>query len=101
MGFDIEINRQGIQTTHLQASHCHYCHYCNVDFVLFHNVTCYIDSLSPRIHVNNTNLLNITCTLVPTKRDITELRVYIHTTTGILHIKPKEKLTYVVHMSTF
>jgi hypothetical protein len=34
--------------------------------VLFHNVTRYIDSLLMRIHVNITNLLNLTCTLVAT-----------------------------------
>ena len=39
-------------------------HY-NVDFVLFHNVTC-ADSLLSCIHVNTTYLLDITCTLVAT-----------------------------------
>jgi hypothetical protein len=33
-------------------------------FVSFHNVTCYTNSIVSRIHVNNTNLHNITCTLV-------------------------------------
>ena len=33
-------------------------------FVLFHNVTCDIDSIVSRVHVNTTNLCNITCTLV-------------------------------------
>ena len=33
-------------------------------FVLFHNVTWYMDSLLSRIHVNTTYLLNIMCTLV-------------------------------------
>ena len=37
MGFEIKVFHQRIQTTH---SHASYCHYCNVDFVLFHNVTC-------------------------------------------------------------
>ena len=41
---------------------------CNVDFVLFHNVTCYTNPLFSRIQVNNTYLLNITCTLVPTTK---------------------------------
>ena len=35
-------------------------------FVLFHNVTCYTNSLVSRIHVNATKLRNITCTLVAT-----------------------------------
>ena len=66
---DIKINHQRIQTTCLHASHCHlynYCRYCNVDFVLFHNVTCYNNSLLSCIHANTTKLLNITCTLVAT-----------------------------------
>ena len=69
MGFDININHQRIQTTRSHASrchHCNHCHYYNVDFVLFHNVTCYIDSLFSRFHVNTTKLPNITCTLVAT-----------------------------------
>ena len=32
--------------------------------VLFHNITCYTNPLSTRIHANITYLLNITCTLV-------------------------------------
>jgi hypothetical protein len=35
-------------------------------FVLFHNVTCYINSIVLRIHVNTTKPRNITCTLVAT-----------------------------------
>jgi hypothetical protein len=35
-------------------------------FVLFHNVTCYNNSLVSRIHVNTTILCNIMCTLVVT-----------------------------------
>ena len=48
LGFDIKINHQRIQPTCLHTSHCHHysdCHYCNADFVLFHNVTCYTNSL--------------------------------------------------------
>ena len=41
-----------------------YCHYCRLTFMLFRNITCYINSLLSRIHVNAANLLNITCTLV-------------------------------------
>ena len=41
-------------------------HYRNVDFVLFHNVARYTNSLLSCIHVNTTYLLNITCTLVAT-----------------------------------
>ena len=35
-------------------------------FVLFYNVTWYTNSIVSRIHVNTTNLCNITCTLVAT-----------------------------------
>ena len=55
MGFVIKAIHQRIQTTRSHASHCHQCHYChyyNVDFVLFHNVTRYINSLLSRIPVN-------------------------------------------------
>ena len=71
-GFDIKIIQQITQTTRLHARccyHCHYrycCHYCHVDFVLFHNVAWYINFLFSCIHVNTTNPLNITCTLVAT-----------------------------------
>jgi hypothetical protein len=53
-----------MHTTHLGASHCHY---CNVDFVLFHKLTCYTNSLLLCIHVNiHAYLLDTTCTLVAT-----------------------------------
>ena len=45
---------------------CNRCHYCDIDSVLFHNVTCYTDSVSSCIHVNTTELFNITCILVDT-----------------------------------
>ena len=35
-------------------------------FMLFHNFTCYTNSLVSHIHVNTTKLHNITCTLVAT-----------------------------------
>jgi hypothetical protein len=35
-------------------------------FVLFHNVTCYTNSLVSRIHINTMKLRNITCTFVAT-----------------------------------
>jgi hypothetical protein len=38
----------------------------HISFVLFHNVTCYNNSIVSRIHVNTTKLCNVTCTLVPT-----------------------------------
>jgi hypothetical protein len=38
----------------------------NVDFVLFHNVTCYINSLWSCIHINIVYFLNLMCTLVAT-----------------------------------
>ena len=42
MGFNVKIDHERIQTTHLHASRCHrctHCHCCNVDFVSFH--TCF------------------------------------------------------------
>ena len=65
--FDNNVNHRRTQITRLHASRCHhciYCHYCNIDFVLFLNVTSYTASLLSCIHVNTTELLNITCTLV-------------------------------------
>ena len=38
----------------------------HISFVLFHNVTCYTNSMISRINVNNTKLCNIMCTLVAT-----------------------------------
>jgi hypothetical protein len=57
---------QIIEATCSHALHCLHCHYWNVDFVLFHNVTCYTNPLLSCIHVNITNLLNIMCTFVAT-----------------------------------
>jgi hypothetical protein len=36
----------------------------HISFVLFDNATCYTNSIVSRIHVSNTKLHNITCTLV-------------------------------------
>jgi hypothetical protein len=71
--FNIKIIHQRIQTT---SSHASRCHNCSVDFVVFHNITCYTNSLLSQIHVNTTKLLNITCTFGCHKRDITKCRVY-------------------------
>jgi hypothetical protein len=38
----------------------------HTSFVLFHNITCYTNSIIPRIYANTTKLRNITCTLVAT-----------------------------------
>ena len=67
--FDIKTIHQRTQTTSSHTSswhHCHYHHWCDVGFVLFHNVTCYIEPLSSHIHVNTLFLLKSTCTLVAT-----------------------------------
>ena len=48
----------------------------HISFVLFHNVTSYINPIVSHIHVNITNFRNITCTLVATG-DTTEFRVYL------------------------
>ena len=67
-GFNIikQIAKVIIQTTRSHASCCHHCRYCSVDFVLFYDVTCYINFLLSHIHVNTIDLLNIMCTLVAT-----------------------------------
>ena len=62
-GLDIAIIHQNIQTTRSHAPRC-YC--CNVDFVLFHNITCCTNVLLSCVHVNTTYLLDTTCTLVAT-----------------------------------
>ena len=66
MVFDIQMIHRRIQTARSHASRCHHCHDCNVDFVLFHNVTCYTNYLLSCIHVNTTNPLDITRTLAAT-----------------------------------
>ena len=38
----------------------------HISFVLFYNVTCYTDYIVSHIHVNTTEVHNITCTLVAT-----------------------------------
>ena len=43
---------------------------------LFHNVTCYTNSIVSRIHVTTTELRNITCTWVTPGYDTTEFKVY-------------------------
>ena len=48
----------------------------HISFVLFHNVTCYTNSIVLCIHVNTTKLCNITCTLVCHRCDTLEFRVY-------------------------
>ena len=40
--------------------------YPHISFMLFHNVTCYTNSIVSHIHVNTTKLHNIMCTLVAT-----------------------------------
>ena len=63
---NIKVIHQRVQSTCSHAPRHPYCHYCNADFVLFHNVTCYINTLLSCIHVNIAHLLNITCTSVTT-----------------------------------
>ena len=38
----------------------------HISFVLFHNITCYTNSIVSCVHVNTTKRRNITCTLVAT-----------------------------------
>jgi hypothetical protein len=47
----------------------------HISFVLFHNVTCYTNSIVSRIHVNTTKLRNTTWHLVATVCDTTDFRV--------------------------
>ena len=86
MGFGIKINHQSIQIIWLHTSRCHYCHYCNVDFMLFHNVTCYSNSLLFCIHVNTPDLLNMTCTLVATGVILGRLECTYLNVAMILHL---------------
>ena len=80
MGFDIEINRQKIQTTNSHAScghHYNYCHYymltlcycmmSRATFILF--LSC--------IHANTTQVVNILCTLVATSVILWSLKCVI------------------------
>ena len=46
----------------------------HISYVLFHNVTCYTNSLVSHIHVNTTKLRNITCMLVATGRGFVALK---------------------------
>ena len=66
--FNIKIIQihQRIETTRLHTSRCHHRHSCNVDFVLFHDVTHYINSMLSHIHNNTMYLHIITCNLVAT-----------------------------------
>ena len=50
--------------------------YLQITFVLFHNVTCYTNSIISRYHVNTIKLRNITCTLGCHRCDTTKLRVH-------------------------
>ena len=60
-------NSNHMLTHSSRCHHHHYCHYCNVGFVLFHNVTCFTNSVLSHIHLNAAGLLNIiTCTVVAT-----------------------------------
>ena len=50
----------------------------HISFVLFHNVTCYTNSILSHIHVNTTKLPTITCTLVATGVIIQSLKCICH-----------------------
>jgi hypothetical protein len=51
----------------------------HISFVLFHNVTCYTNSIISCIHVNTTTLHNIMCTLVATCVILQSLKRNKHT----------------------
>ena len=90
MDFDIRINHQRIQITCLHLSRCHHCPYYNIDIVLFHDVTSYINPFLSPIHVNTIKLLHITCTLVATKMILWSLEC-------IGNLPYKNKVVEVVH----
>ena len=73
--FAINKIHQRIQTTCSHTSRCPHCHYCNVNFVLFHNVTCYIVPLLSCIKVNIAFLFNVLCTLVAAKHVLGRLEL--------------------------
>ena len=70
---------------------CHYCHYCNVDFVLFHDVTCYTNSMLLSIHVDTANLFNNTCTLFVVDMKLWRLeRTFEHSRISYLYMSHNE-----------
>ena len=87
MVFDIKTIQQTIQTTLLHAS-C--CHYFNVDFVLFHNVTYYTNSLLSHLQVTTTDLLNTTCTLDATGVTLGRLKLTFERTQHANHAKEED-----------
>ena len=96
MGFDIKMNHQRIQTTHMHTSrchHCNYCHCCNVNFMSIHNTTCYIHPLLSYMHANTTKLMNITCTLVAKKNDSVEFTVEL----GRKEYRRQTYLSFIQH----
>ena len=61
----------------------------HISFVLFHNVTCYTNSIVSRIDLNTTKPCNITCTLVATRvilrsLECTPSKLYVDFDDGIL-----------------
>ena len=60
----------------ITSSHASRCHYCNVDFVLFHNITCYINFLLSCTYVTATCLLKYQGHFVCYRHDIREVKVY-------------------------
>jgi hypothetical protein len=76
-----------------------HCHYCNVDFVLFRNVTCYTDSLLSCIHVDTTDLLNITCTLFATCVILGRLECIVMGDGNLdaIHVGYWNKVWYILH----
>ena len=84
----------------LHISRCHHCHYCNVDYLLFHNVTQYTNSLLSCIHVKIATLLNGMCTLSRHMHVIREVGVYIVSVTiwkyTMLYLCTYNELSYLV-----
>ena len=58
-------------------------------FVLFHNVTCYTNSIISHIHVNITKLRNIMCTLVATGMILRSLEWISNTDPNVNHLGPR------------
>ena len=88
------------QTPRSHTPHCHRRGYCKVDFLSFHNVTCYTNDVLPRIHVNTTNVLNTTCTLVTTKQDIKECIIILLTRPTMVDCPTKDLYNNSFHKQT-
>ena len=61
----------------------------HISFVLFHNVTCYTNSIVSRNHANTTKFRNITCSLVATCVILWSLECIFNESTYIVTLQIK------------